>query len=268
MVKKMIKKIGIVGYGVVGKGMEDLLSTNFEGCKYDPFLETGVGSKEMINKCDLAIVCVPTPMKEDGSCDISIVEEVVSWLEAPIILIKSTIPPGTTKYLREKYNKKVNFSPEYMGESSYFTPYWKYPDPERANTHTFVIVGGEEASEILNIFMKVMSVDTKYIACDSTEAELVKYAENTFFATKVTFCNEFYSIAKTFGADWKKIREMWLLDSRINPNHTLVFEDARGFSGKCFPKDLSAIIKSSELAGYEPKLLKAVELVNKEIRNV
>lgn len=247
--------------GIVGKGMKKLLEKRFEVIGYD--LD---GDKEAVNKCDLAVICVPTNELPNGACDTSNVEEVVSWLETPLILIKSTIPPTTTRYLREKYGKKVNFSPEYMGESTYFTPYWKYPDPERAETHTFVIVGGEEASEILNVFMKVMSVDTKYMAVTSEEAELTKYMENNFFALKVAFCNEYYDIAKTFGVDYKKLRELWLLDSRVNPNHTLVFEDKRGFGGKCFPKDLAGMINASEKAGYEPILLKATQKSNEKTR--
>jgi nucleotide sugar dehydrogenase len=247
-------KIGIIGYGVVGKGMERLLR-RFEVVVYDIKTQPDKG---VLRGIDLAIICVPTNMKKDGSCDISIVEDAVSWVDAPLILIKSTIPPGTTEYLRSKYNKAVNFSPEYMGESSYFTPFWKYPDPQNAESHTFVIVGGNEASKILNVFMQVMSVDTKYLITTPKEAELTKYMENCFFATKVAFCNEFYDIAQSFGIDYKRLRELWLQDPRINPNHTLVFEDKRGFGGKCFPKDLNALIKSSEANGYTPILLKAV----------
>lgn len=246
-------KIEIIGYGVVGKGMERLFKDRFTVSIYDPVLGLDTRGSET----DLAIVCVPTQANEDGSCDISIVEEAVSSSTAKVILIKSTIPPGTTRYLREKYKKNVNFSPEYLGESSYFTPYWKYPDPQRAETHTFVIVGGQEASAILSYFMKVMSVDTHYVSCTAEEAELTKYMENCFFAAKVAFCNEFYDIAKIWNVDYKKLRELWLLDSRINPNHTLVFEDKRGFGGKCLPKDLKAIISSVESQGYTPKVLNA-----------
>ncbi len=262
-----MRSIAIIGDGVVGQGITNLLNTQFNIRIWDPIKYPDHKDYSKVNKSDLSIICVPTPMKEDGSCDISAIEDVLSWLETPLILIKSTIPPGTTTYLREKYNKKICFSPEYMGESSYFTPYWKYPDPTRAETHTFVIVGGNEADEILNYFMKVMSVDTKYMAVTAEEAELTKYMENSFFATKVTFCNEFANIAKAFGVSYNKLRELWLLDSRINPNHTLVFEDNRGFGGKCLPKDLSAIVRASEYAGYEPTLLKEVIATNNKIRN-
>lgn len=234
---------------MVGRGMERLFSKRFEVKVFD--VKEGY-TQEEVNTYDLGIICVPT------DTDASVVENVVKWLETPLILIKSTIPPGTTAYFRKKYGKRVNFSPEYMGESSYFTPYWKYPDPQRAETHTFVIVGGDEASEILNYFMEVMSVDTHYMPVTAEEAELTKFMENSFFATKVAFCNEFYEIAKVVGVDYKKLRELWLLDSRVNPNHTLVFEDRRGFGGKCLPKDLRAIIDTATRKGYFPSLLKSV----------
>lgn len=248
-------RLAIIGGGVVGQGMAALFS-RFDVTVFD--IKDGY-SQDEVNIYDLAIICVPTPKAEDGSCDTAIVESIIAWLKTPLILIKSTVPPGFTRRMREKYGKKINFSPEYMGESSYFTPYWKYPDPKRAETHTFVIVGGDEASEILGYFMQVMSVDTKYMAVTPEEAELTKYMENSFFAVKVAFCNEFRDIANLFGVDYKKLRELWLLDSRINPNHTLVFEEKRGFGGKCLPKDLSAIITVAAEHGYDPKVLRAAQ---------
>lgn len=246
-----MKKVAIIGMGVVGKGMARLLESRFDIIPYD----IG-GDKEDVNTCDLGIVCVPTPSSPDGSCDLTAIHEVLSWLDTPLILIKSTIPPGTTRKLREQYGKHINFSPEYMGESSYFTPFWKFPDPQRAETHTFVIVGGDESSEILDYFQEVMSVDTHYMPVSAEEAELVKYMENTFFATKLAFCNDWYEIARLYGVDYKKLRELWLLDSRINPNHTIM-KPVRGFGGKCLPKDLSAIIKEAESRGFTPEILKA-----------
>ena len=112
-----------------------------------------------------------------------------------------------------------------------------------------------------------MAVDTFYSITSAKEAELTKYMENSFFATKITFCNEFYQIAKKLGVDYKRLRENWLLDPRINKNHTLVFDDDLGWSGKCFPKDLNAIIKASEKVGYEPIMLKAVLKSNEKTRS-
>lgn len=257
-----MKTIEIIGYGVVGKGIERLFQNRFNIRIYDP--EKGYPDRI---PSDLSVICVPTPAKADGSCDISMVEDAVRNCESPLILIKSTVPPGTTNFLAKKYKKDVCFSPEYMGESKYYTPFWKYPDPAMPETHTFVIVGGYSASEILEYFIKVMSVDTKYVSCDAIEAELAKYMENVFFATKVTFCNEFAGIAGAYGVDYKKLRELWLLDSRINSNHTLVFEDEPGYGGKCFPKDISAIVEAAKSKGYTPKLLEAVIERNNDFRS-
>ncbi len=258
-----MKKIAIIGYGVVGKGMEKLFKNRFDVKVYDIVTQP---DKSQVMGCDLAVICVPTNMQEDGSANIKIVDEVVGWIDSPLILIKSTIPPGTTDALIAKYNKNICFSPEYMGESKYFTPFWKYPDPEDAQSHTFVIIGGTKASDIASYFVKVMSVDTVYSLVSAVEAELTKYMENCFFATKVTFCNEFYQIAQRLGVDYKSLRENWLLDPRINRNHTLVFDDDLGFGGKCLPKDLNAIIKASEEVGYSPIMLKAVLKSNAQTR--
>lgn len=260
-----MKTIEIIGYGVVGQGMARLFRDRFEVVIHDP--EKNFNRTDIDIIPDLSIVCVPTPMGEDGSCDISYVESAIKECKSKLILIKSTVPPETTIKLAKKFKKDICFSPEYMGESKYFTPFWKYPDPTNAASHTFVIIGGDKAGEIANYFIQVMSVDTVYHLCSATEAELIKYAENTFFATKVTFCNEFYDICKAYGVDWKGVREGWLLDPRINKNHTLVFDDDRGFGGRCFPKDTSAIIKAAESKGYEPTLLKAVLATNDKIRN-
>lgn len=260
--------IGIVGYGVVGKGMEKLFKDRFQIKIYD--LATEWKDRARLDDCGLVVICVPTPSRPDGSCDTSIVEESARWIKSPLILIKSTVPPGTTDALSKKYGKKICFSPEYMGESSYYTPFWKYPDPTDAKSHSFVIIGGEEktASLIMNYFMKVMSVDAHYALSSAKEAELTKYMENCFFAAKVTFCNEFFNIAEKFGVEYKKLRELWLLDSRINRMHTAVFEDKRGFGGKCYPKDLAAMIKASEGAGYSPEFLKEVQQTNERIKKI
>src|SRR3990167_5561119 len=248
-------KIAIIGYGYIGQGYHKVFPDAF---LYDPFKM--LGSKEEANRSDLAVVCVPTPMKEDGSCDISAVEEVVSWLETPLILIKSTIPPGTTDYLKGKYGKNICFSPEYMGESTYYTPPWKYPDPKDPTSHTFQIIGGakEDADEVVGIMITYLGPDKVYYAIDAIEAEIVKYMENSFGALKVSFCQEFYDICKTFGASYNKVREGFLLDPRVERMHTAVFPKKRKWGGKCWPKDVNAIVKASEKAGYVPELLKQV----------
>lgn len=264
------KKVAVVGYGYVGKGVYKFFEDNFETIFFDPHVE-GSASKEEINSCDLAVVSVPTPMGDDGSCNLSIIEETLAWLDAPLILIKSTIPPTTTKKLCEKTGKKICFSPEFLGEGGgvpYFVPYWKYPHPTDMKAHSFQIIGGdkETASKISDFFVSVMGPEAKFFLTDSTTAEVVKYMENSFIATKVIFCNEFYNIAKAFGVEYKELRELWLSDERMGRMFSAVFPDRRGFGGKCLPKDVNAIAKASEKAGYEPKFIKAVLENNDRIR--
>jgi len=276
---KSNKKIGVVGFGYVGKAIAVFFRDHFEVRVYDPHTEisgddfTGIEQvdKDAINECDFVVVCVPTPMAEDASVDTSAVEESIAWLEVPLILIKSTIPPGTTDRLAKETGKQIAFSPEYMGESSYVTPWWKdigYIHPSDLKKHDFQIFGGERSttSAILEYFKVILGPVVTYAQTDAKTAELTKYMENSWGATKVMFCNEFAKIAETLDVDYDELRELWLLDGRINRMHTAVFKDKRGFSGKCLPKDINGIVEFSKKAGYEPKLLQEVIDSNKRIQ--
>ena len=251
----MSKHIAIIGLGYVGSAYQKLFP---EAVIYDP--PKGFTDKDKINKCELAIISVPTESKKDGSCDTSIVEKTVAWLKTPLILIKSTVPPGTTKRLKIKYRKRICHSPEYIGEGKYYVAPWKYPHPTDIQHHNFMIIGGdpEDREEVLQYFLPILGPDKFYYQINETTSELIKYMENAWGATKVTFCNEFYEIAKRFNIDYGQLREGFLLDSRVEKMHTAVFKRKRGFSGKCFPKDMAALIKFSEAAGYMPGLIKQV----------
>ncbi len=261
-------KIGIVGYGYVGKAMFNYFKDTFETIYYDPFI-SGSCTKEEINKCNLAVVCVFTPSKEDGECDISIVEEVINWIESPLILIKSTVKIGTTKYLKEKTKKRICFSPEYIGESTYDTGYFNFN--KNMKNHSFYTFGGDknDTKELVNIFQIISGPTKVYKQTDETSAEIAKYMENAFFSTKLIFCYEFDQICKKFGVDYNEVRECWLLDPRIGHSHSSVFANkTHAFDGKCLPKDLKAIINSSEKSGYEPKFLKEVLESNERLHNI
>lgn len=272
-----MKSVTIIGYGYVGRRMAEFFQDKFEVNVYDPniglikdqhqnvrLLASGDVAKAGFPKSDLFVICVPTPQAKDGSCDTSAIDETLAKLNRPeyddLILIKSTVPPSfTQKYIDRGY--KVAFSPEYLGESAYVTHHWKgYPDPTNLKTHEFQIFGGDISvtTKIIPFFRSIMGPETRYWQTDATTAELAKYMENCFFATKVTFCNEFYEIAKRFGVDYNELRELWLQDGRINRNHTVVFEEKRGYGGKCYPKDMAAIIMAAREVGYDPKLLKEV----------
>jgi len=278
-----MKKIAIIGHGYVGKAVTKFFKDHFEVMVYDPmYIEKNsleekrdgnvffTTDKEKINTCDLGVICVPTPMGEDGVVDLSIVNKKLEWLDTSLILIKSTVPPGTTQGLIDKHSKEIVFSPEFIGEGNYVVPWWKdkgYPHPTDMKYHDFQIFGGkrETTGKVLEFFKRVLGPDAKYIQTDNKTAELVKYMENSWLATKVTFCNEFANLADSFGVDYNELRELWLLDGRVSRMHTAVFKDNRGFGGKCLPKDVNGIVKASEKAGYEPELLKSVLNVNKKL---
>jgi nucleotide sugar dehydrogenase len=256
-------KIAIIGRGYVGQAYKKLFP---DAIFYD---RHGKTNRDEINKCGLAIVAVPTPMKEDGSCDISIVEDVVSWLETPLILIKSTIPPKTTLRLKIKYCKRICHSPEYIGEGGYYIPFWEFPHPTEPQHHDFMIIGGDplDREEILEYFYPVLGPTKTYYQTDEITSEIIKYMENCAIATKVILCNEFYNIAKEFGVSYSGVREGFVLDKRQGKMFTTVFKDRRGFDGKCLPKDVNAIVYASKKAGYKPEFLEEVLKSNKRIRN-
>lgn len=249
-------KVAIIGYGYVGKAFARLIEDNCDLVIYDPQINTTYPKNE-IDDADLAVVCVPTPQDKDGSCDISIVEEAVKRIETPLILIKSTVEPGTTEKLSNKYKKNICFSPEYIGE----TPFHSYQSMESTS---FQVIGGEDKNriKIIELLEPILGPGCVYYQCSATEAELIKYMVNSFLAMKVTFVNEFYSIAKALEIDWHTVREGWLLDRRIGRANTSVFSNKRGFDGKCLPKDVSAIIRKSKELGYEPTLLESIESAN------
>jgi len=100
---------------------------------------------------------------------------------------------------------------------------------------------------------------------DAKTAEVVKYMENSWGAMKVIFANEWYDICEVHGVDYREVRELWALDSRVEKMHTAVFTDKRGYSGKCFPKDVNAIIEATKEAGYTPEVMETVKRVNKKM---
>lgn len=260
-------KVGIIGFGYVGRGMERLFAPAFDVVHYDPATQP---DEEVLSGSNLILICTPTPPLPDGRCDVALVHDAAKRADRlcpdALVCIKSAVPPGTADELNSIFGDRFHVSPEYMGELPNFTPAWLYPDPKDARSHDFVIVGGPRAGEVLDFFQRVMATTARYLACTAIEAELVKRFENAFFAAKVTFCNEAARIAEAFGADWHSVRELWLADPRIGRSHTAVFKDAPGFGGKCLPKDLSALISEAEAAGADASLLRSVRETNARLR--
>lgn len=269
---KVAKKVGIIGYGYVGKAMARFFERRYDVIVYDPAecLKLGLAcaTQSDIDECDLAVVCVPTPTKPNGEADLSAVEQAILRIKTPRVLLKSTVPVGTTDRLSAKIKRPIVFSPEYLGESAYWTPHRFH---EEVVESTYFIFGGERQAtkEIVDFYLPVAGPTKSYHQTDARTAEMTKYMENTYFATKITYCYEVAEICAAMGLDFHEVRELWLLDPRINPMHTGVFADnAAPFSGKCLPKDLSALIDFAKKAGYQPELLKAVEQSNERIGKI
>lgn len=247
-------KIGIIGMGHVGTAMTKLFKNAYV---YDKNLN--IGTFEEVNKCDLVFICVPTPEKEDGSCDTSIVTSLIKKLDVETIVLRSTVYIGYTDEMTKKYKKEIIFHPEYYGETTDH-PY------ENLSDRNWLSFGGDikGINKVIESYKTTMNSNVKIHTSNAKDVEFAKYMENCFLATKVMFCNEMYDISKKMNIDYNSAREIWLADERIGRSHTFVFEDKRGFSGSCLPKDLHSLLyqatKKTDLT-----LLEAVNRKNEDI---
>jgi UDPglucose 6-dehydrogenase len=255
-------KIGIVGHGVVGSAIARFFFSHpkHEVAIYDKFQapHNSADRKDAVNASDLVFVCVPTPTATDGlSCDVSAVEECIDWLQAPTC-IRSTIVPGTVDRLAAKTRKAISFSPEYLGEQR------NHPWHEEIACG-FLIVGGpsELCDLVFSAYADFPGREFRYYQTTARAAELCKYMENCFLATKVAFVNQFYDISGAFGVDFQELRTLWLADPRVGDSHSSV-TDERGFRGRCLPKDVSALAAAMRPHGVAP-LLEAVLAYNTDL---
>lgn len=258
---KRFTKCGIVGVGMVGGAMKRYLEKK-EGLElflYDK--GQNLGSTEEVNKAGVVFVCVPTPYLKDGTgFDLSFVEETLSWLTGEkVVVIKSTVLPGTTEMLQKKYlQHKILMNPEFLTEETADQD-MLYPDRQ--------IVGYTEKShDVAGDLMQLLPLAPFERILPATEAELVKYFGNTWFSVKVSFANQMYDLCQALGADYDRMVEAAAADKRIGRTHLNVFHKGyRGYGGKCLPKDIKAIIQLADLKGVDLKLHKAAEHINAEL---
>lgn len=257
-------RIGIIGMGVVGTAMANLLGPYAEIVAYDKGKEGRYPAADLA-ACDLVVICVDTPATPDGSCDLRNIEEAVLRVPNELLLIRSTVVPGTTDQLVRRTNKRICVSPEYVGETPYANSAW----PGGESEMPFFIVGGAAATrtQVVDMFLPVLGPDIQFFQCEAVEAELIKYMENSYLAAKVTFVNEWYEICRAYEVDWHRVREGWLLDPRVGRSHSAVFPASRGFGGRCLPKDLLGIIAASRERGYEPRLLAQILNINESFQH-
>jgi nucleotide sugar dehydrogenase len=250
-------KVGIIGLGMVGEPIRRWFENQGHIRGEDLFLsdtDVSKGFFDNVNYADVIFVSVPTPSKDDGTCNTSIVESVIKEKieDSKIVVIKSTIPPSTTQYIQNQNPKKfIIFNPEFLTEGQSWAD---YIHPVRQ------IVAHTTKSRQYTMIVKnllpeaVWSVPsaTDYrplMELNSTEAEIVKYSSNLFGAIKVTFANIIFDVCRlasrgfNVNVDWERVRSAIAADPRIGPawldvNHGTY----RGFGGYCFPKDFMAFM--------------------------
>lgn len=253
-------KIGIIAVGMVGGSVARYCES--QGIKpiiYDP--PRGLDSKEDINQAEIIFICVPTPYDEaKGGFDLSCVRQSLSLLSGEkIVVIKSTVLPGSTDLLQAEFPQhKILFNPEFLTEVTADQD-MKFPDRQ--------IMGYTEKSYNVakDVIMFLPLAPFERIV-PAKVAELVKYFNNTWFAAKVVFANQFYDVCEKLNADYDLIAECAAADKRVGPSHLQVFHKGyRGYGGKCLPKDTRAFIQLGDKVGAEQKLLKIAEEINNQL---
>jgi UDP-glucose 6-dehydrogenase len=239
--------VTIIGKGWVGNAMLSLFPDAY-------IYSRSVGSKEEANKNDVAFICVPTPCFNKDKLDTLIVEESVAWCECPLIVIRSTVNPGTCDYLSNKYGKRIVMQPEYLGE----TPAHPLLDQK---TRPFLILGGqkEDTRELIEIYQQVYNANVTIRQVTALEAEIIKLTENRAIAFKVSQCQELYDVCQKAKVDYYTIRDaVYGDDPRFNLWWTFIYPEKRGFNSKCIPKDIYAWSSWARSAGYEPEITDAI----------
>ena len=257
-------KIAVIGYGFVGKAMVAAFdrSDKFDYIIVDPAYEEHHHDLDIVQSCDAAVICVPTPQGEDGKCDDSIVIETVEGIGDQMpILIKSTTDIDTLEFFKERY-PNVCFSPEFLrGRSSV----------EDFLAETKMIIGGEldQAEGWMNVFQECIDIKDEAFL-DIVEAGYLKYCENSFLAMRVTFFNDLYKLMQKAHPqlDYDSTVYALGLDPRIGHSHNEVpgYDGKFGWGGHCLPKDTAAFVNYAERKGGDLPLIRAVRQINEKHR--
>ncbi len=258
VVKEKIECVTQKKSPIFEEGLEELLKKNVGKTLFaTQDLEKAVLSS------DITFICVGTPSKKDGSIDLHYVEEAIRNITEIIrkketyhvIVIKSTVIPGTTEKVRDRISQSVkNFgicmNPEFLREGKAVHDFFH---PER------IVIGENDKKSGDVLFSLYKDFSCPILRVDLRTAEMIKYASNAFLAAKVSFMNEIGNICKNLDIDVYKVAEGMGLDSRISPKF---LEAGCGFGGSCFPKDLRAFIAQAGEQGYTPFLLESVLKIN------
>jgi UDPglucose 6-dehydrogenase len=251
-------KVGIIGLGVIGTAQAELFADH-DLVTYDPAIHD-IYPAPGLAACDFAIICVGTPQADDGHAELAYVEQAAADLPPGLpVVLRSTVPPGTTDRLFEGSDRLYCHAPEFLGENVLHS--W-----QRASDVPYMILGGSpEATQFFHERFAQVFPGTIH-ECSAKESELAKYAANLYWATRVTFVNEFAHICGQHGVDYERVRAAWLSDPRMTSVYTKRAGYPPGFDGRCWPKDLAALIEASTDAGYDPGFLRSIAAANERFR--
>lgn len=249
-------KVSLIGNGYLGQAYEKVFP---EALIYDEPKEMYAGQETLeagrlaVNQCNIAIIAVPTDPLENGSLDMSIIEEVVGWVETPTILIKSALMPGTTDRLVKETGKNIAVSLEMIGMGNYYIDPSEYPDPKDPSKHKTLIVGGEEPARSLaaEVLWDKMQPDIKIHLLSALEVEIAKLVENSYPAMKVSFINALYELATQSDVNFIKLHQAWSSDSRVDGFHQRTVSFKRGWKSHCWDKDVPALAAYARSVGAD-----------------
>lgn len=237
----------IIGYGVVGHNLAEEIK------KLQPDIvdkyKDGVPKKSE-GYYDIGFICVNTPLMDNGFLDCSEVRNTIYENDCDLYVIKSTVPVGTTSFLARESQKRIVFSPEYYGATQHCNNF-DFP---------FTILGGQKQDciAVQQILQEVYDARHKFHITTPETAEMAKFMENSWLATKVTFCCEFFRAAEKAGVNYEELRELFLADPRVNPAHTFVYREHPYYDSHCLNKDVPQIANQ-----FDIDLLKQIQRINK-----
>jgi UDPglucose 6-dehydrogenase len=256
------KIIGIMGVGMVGGALERY----FTGVKkltnivvYDP--GKGFLDKNEINKAEIVFLCVPTPFnQEKNNFDMMYLDEAFAILEGnKIVVIKSTVLPGTTAFYQQKFPQhKILFNPEFLTEAT--------ADKDVCEPNRQIVGYTSESKDVAELVMQILPSAPFEKIVTAEEAEMVKYYNNCFYALKVAYVNQIYDLCQKLGINYDMVKECAKMEPMMGTNHFEVFHKGyRGYGGKCLPKDTRALIRLADDNGLNLSLLKKAEEYNNDL---
>jgi UDPglucose 6-dehydrogenase len=263
-----MKTVGIIGNGFVGNAIYQNFKKRTITKVFDVHPEKAVDSYVDVISSDIIFVCLPTPMTENGQCDVSYVYKFfdeVPQQTSGLFVIKSTVPIGTTEQLcSSRTDLRIIHNPEFLTAENAVTDF--------LHCERNIIGGNYVDCEELEEFLYEIFHEWQHIPCylvSSKESETIKYFSNCFLALKIAYFNNVYETCQKFGLRYNEVRNAICEDIRIGYRHTDVpgSDGKLGFGGYCFPKDINALIHSLNEHGIDSQLLQATWDYNKILRN-